>query len=218
MTTKMTAMRSQRETGLQIREVALGLFAEQGYAATSMRAIAAAVGIEPASLYHHFRSKEDIVWDLTSTAWEELEATVAAELDGLERATPVDRLRAFVRAHVAFHGRFAASARLVNLNLDALGPHRRRVVVERRDRYEQRLRRILEAGQAQGAFRIATVEISSMALLQCCSSVALWFDADGPMSLDAIAAEFETVALRIVGAPEAAERVAIPADDTEETR
>jgi AcrR family transcriptional regulator len=45
----------------EILEVAAQLFSENGYAATSTRSIALAVGIKQASLYYHFASKEDIL-------------------------------------------------------------------------------------------------------------------------------------------------------------
>lgn len=44
----------------RILEEALTLFSRQGYKATGVRQIAAAVGIRDASLYKHFKSKEDI--------------------------------------------------------------------------------------------------------------------------------------------------------------
>ncbi|HEX2895445.1 MAG TPA: helix-turn-helix domain-containing protein [Marmoricola sp.] len=45
----------------RILDVALGLFAEKGYDATSMREIAEQLGITKAALYYHFDSKADIV-------------------------------------------------------------------------------------------------------------------------------------------------------------
>ena len=42
-------------------EVALDLFSEQGYEATSMRDIAAALGLTPGAFYHHFPSKEAVL-------------------------------------------------------------------------------------------------------------------------------------------------------------
>ena len=42
-------------------EVALDLFSDQGYEATSMRDIAAALGLSPGAFYHHFPSKEAVL-------------------------------------------------------------------------------------------------------------------------------------------------------------
>ncbi|GAA2756055.1 TetR/AcrR family transcriptional regulator [Actinopolymorpha rutila] len=49
------------DTRSRIQEVALELFAEQGYDSTSLREIADRLGVTKAALYYHFRSKEEIV-------------------------------------------------------------------------------------------------------------------------------------------------------------
>jgi AcrR family transcriptional regulator len=51
----------------EILDAAAELFSEQGYAATSTRAIAVSVGIKQASLYYHFSSKEQILAELLVT-------------------------------------------------------------------------------------------------------------------------------------------------------
>lgn len=50
----------------EILDAAAELFTTQGYATTSTRAIADAVGIRQSSLYHHFATKDDILEDLLS--------------------------------------------------------------------------------------------------------------------------------------------------------
>lgn len=81
----------------EILDAAGELFTEQGYAGTSTRAIAEAVGLRQASLYHHFATKEDILSAL-------LLQTVVPTLE-LARAQdptdpPRDRLEALVRFDV----------------------------------------------------------------------------------------------------------------------
>ncbi|BCJ75939.1 TetR family transcriptional regulator [Catellatospora sp. IY07-71] len=78
----------------EILDAAAELFAQRGYAATSTRLIAEAVGIRQASLYYHFDSKEHLLAEL-------LEATVRPSLDyaaELERrgAAPAAALHALV--------------------------------------------------------------------------------------------------------------------------
>jgi len=63
------------DTRSRVQQVALELFAEQGYEKTSLREIAERLGVTKAALYYHFKSKEDIVHSLTDDYF--------AEIDGL---------------------------------------------------------------------------------------------------------------------------------------
>jgi AcrR family transcriptional regulator len=57
-------MREQSGTRPRIQEVALELFTEQGYEATSLREIAERLGVTKAALYYHFKTKEEIIGSL----------------------------------------------------------------------------------------------------------------------------------------------------------
>ncbi len=57
-------MREHSDTRQRIQEVALELFIDRGYEATSLREIAERLGVTKAALYYHFKSKEDIVASL----------------------------------------------------------------------------------------------------------------------------------------------------------
>ncbi len=66
-----------RDTRSRLREVALQLFAEQGYEKTSLREIAERLGVTKAALYYYFKSKEDIVRSLVEDYYTELDELVA---------------------------------------------------------------------------------------------------------------------------------------------
>ncbi|GIH26547.1 TetR family transcriptional regulator [Acrocarpospora phusangensis] len=55
-----------RDTRARIQEIALRLFTEQGYEATSLREIAEALGVTKAALYYHFKTKEDIALSMVA--------------------------------------------------------------------------------------------------------------------------------------------------------
>jgi AcrR family transcriptional regulator len=54
----------REDTRTRIQEIALRLFTEQGYEATSLREIAEELGVTKAALYYHFKTKDDIVASL----------------------------------------------------------------------------------------------------------------------------------------------------------
>ncbi|MCX4958422.1 TetR/AcrR family transcriptional regulator [Streptomyces virginiae] len=53
--------RRRGDTRQRIQDVALELFAEQGYEKTSLREIAERLEVTKAALYYHFKTKEDII-------------------------------------------------------------------------------------------------------------------------------------------------------------
>jgi len=65
------------DTRARIQQVALEMFAEQGYERTSLREIAERLGVTKAALYYHFKSKEDIVASFTEDYFDRLDALIA---------------------------------------------------------------------------------------------------------------------------------------------
>jgi AcrR family transcriptional regulator len=63
----------REDTRSRIQEIALRLFIEQGYEATSLREIAEELGVTKAALYYHFKTKEDIVTSLVDLRVAEME-------------------------------------------------------------------------------------------------------------------------------------------------
>jgi AcrR family transcriptional regulator len=66
-----------RETRSRLRELALQLFAEQGYEQTSLREIAERLGVTKAALYYYYKSKEDIVRDLVEDYMAQIDQLIA---------------------------------------------------------------------------------------------------------------------------------------------
>jgi AcrR family transcriptional regulator len=64
------------DTRARIQQIALELFAEQGYERTSLREIAERLGVTKAALYYHFKSKEDIVRSFTEDYFAQLDALI----------------------------------------------------------------------------------------------------------------------------------------------
>lgn len=72
----VTVHRRGAETRTRAKEVALRLFSEHGYDATSLREIAEQLGVSKAALYYHFTSKDDIIRSLLTDYVDALDAIV----------------------------------------------------------------------------------------------------------------------------------------------
>ena len=92
----VAGQRRGADTKAEIRKVAIELFTERGYEATSLREIAERLGITKAALYYHYSSKESIVRSIFEAhleALDELTAWAREQPPGPElRARAVDRM------------------------------------------------------------------------------------------------------------------------------
>ena len=92
-----------RDTRSRLRELALTLFAEQGYEKTSLREIAERLGVTKAALYYYFKSKEDIVRSLVEDYVAELDELILwAQAQPRSPATRAEIVRRYL--HIVANG------------------------------------------------------------------------------------------------------------------
>src|SRR3954464_12418661 len=84
---------------------------ERGYHATTTRDIAGRAGMSPAALYVHYRSKEELLFQLIRIGHEEALLVVRAAVAGAD--SPAERLQAYVRAFTYWHARQHTIGRVV---------------------------------------------------------------------------------------------------------
>jgi AcrR family transcriptional regulator len=91
---RVTVVDSRQE----ILRTAARLFQRRGYDATSMNDVAAALKLSKGGLYHHFQSKDEILFEIMSHAMQLTEERVLNPVRGI--ADPEERLRALIRLHI----------------------------------------------------------------------------------------------------------------------
>jgi len=82
----------------EILRTAARLFQQRGYDATSMNDVAAALKLSKGGLYHHFQSKDEILFEIMNHAMEITQERVLNPVRGI--AEPEARLRALIRLHI----------------------------------------------------------------------------------------------------------------------
>ncbi|MGC2247365.1 MAG: TetR/AcrR family transcriptional regulator [Terriglobales bacterium] len=82
----------------EILRAAARLFQQQGYDATSMNDVAAALKLSKGGLYHHFQSKDEILFHIMSHAMDITEERVIKAARRVE--DPEERLRTLIRLHI----------------------------------------------------------------------------------------------------------------------
>jgi AcrR family transcriptional regulator len=177
---------------------AVEAFAERGFHATTTRDIAGRAGMSPAALYIHYKTKEELLYQISRVGHERSVGILTeAAASGGDHA---QRLETAVRAFVRWHAEHHTTARVVQYELAALEPEHYQEIVGLRRRTEEVLRGILADGVAAGEFAVADLRGTALAVLSLCIDVARWFRAGGRRSPEEIGVLYAGLALRMVGA------------------
>ncbi|MFC4330534.1 TetR/AcrR family transcriptional regulator [Streptomyces andamanensis] len=182
---------------------AVEAFAERGYHATTTRDIAGRAGMSPAALYIHYKTKEELLHRISRIGHEKaLEILrTAARREGSATERLADAVSSFVR----WHARGRTTARVVQYELDSLGPDARAEILALRRLVDAEVRAVVEEGVAAGEFDVPDVRGTTLAVLSLCIDVARWFNVEGPRTPEEVGALYADLVLRMVGArPDAA--------------
>jgi AcrR family transcriptional regulator len=178
-------------------DTALKCFYRYGYAGTSVRQIASEADVTVAALYHHFTSKQEILYTIMSAAME-------SALDAVQKAhtkagsDPADRLVSLVDAMVRYHTRFQAEAFVGNSELRSLEKQNRASVVALRDEFEGLFDSCIRDGITQGVFEVEEEMLSARAIIAMCIAVSTWYSRGGGLSPTEISSLYSDYALNLV--------------------
>jgi AcrR family transcriptional regulator len=157
----------------QILEHATRLFAERGFAGTSLQDIAEAAGLTRPALYHYVRSKDDLLSRLV----EELTESPAEELHRISADTavpPVQRLRAMAHAVALNQARNPERFRLLIRSEAELPAGLAEVYDKGRRRVLREFTGIIEEGVRAGEFRPVDARVAALGIIGLCNWVAWW--------------------------------------------
>lgn len=184
-------------TGPRIRDAALKLFAQHGFAAVSMRQIAAEVGVQAGALYLYTPDKETLLFDLLRSHMDDL---IAAWVGADPGGGPERRLEAFVRFHIRFNLERAEAVFLSYMELRNLGPENFAAIEALRRDYETRLEAILSEGGAAGVFHLEDAKIAAYAIIAMLTGVNTWYREGGRLSRVAVGDLYWGMVQRLVAA------------------
>ncbi|MGW8800378.1 TetR/AcrR family transcriptional regulator [Streptomyces sp. NPDC055775] len=186
------------EAARRLLVAAVDAFAERGYHATTTRDIAGRAGMSPAALYIHYKTKEELLHRISRIGHDRALLLLETAADG--EGTASERLAHAVRSFVRWHAEGHTTARVVQYELDALGPEHRTEIVALRRRSDAVIRRIISEGVEAGEFDVPDIPGTTLAVLSLCIDVARWFSAQGSRTPDEVGALYADLVLRMVAA------------------
>ncbi len=171
------------------------LFRIHGYAAVSLRSIAAEAGVTTGSLYYHFTHKDQIVAEILDAGHKQIHAEVARCISALgPRASRAQKVAAGIRAHLAALFEMD-SYPAANVRIFAHVPAGIRATVRPgRRSYEQYWIDLLSSSGRRGALQSVEARQLAMFLFGAANWTLEWYR-QGRDSLDDIAHNLATVIL-----------------------
>jgi AcrR family transcriptional regulator len=180
----------------EILRIAARLFQQQGYDATSMNDVAAALKLSKGGLYHHFQSKDEILFHIMSHAMDITEERVinaARRIEGAE-----ERLRTLIRLHIEVV--LSEEDREITVMLHEnhpLPPALRRKINGRKKDYVHFVENLVADVQRQrSSTSQVTPRAAAFALLGMINWIYQWYKPDGPLTGDAIVRQYTDIFFR----------------------
>ena len=181
------------QTGPRIRAAALTLFARHGFAAVSMRQIAAEVGVQVGALYNYTPDKQSLLFELMRSHLEGLlEACVVPT-----NLAPQDQLAWFTRFHIRYHHARPEEVFIAYMELRNLAPDNFARIEALRGRYEKKLEDIIVSGCSTGAFNTRDTKIATLAVIAMLTGITTWFRPGGRLSLEDIQSQYVQMVQRL---------------------
>lgn len=151
---------------------AAGLMVQRGYAGTSMGDLAEVVGMTKAGLYHHIKSKQDMLFQILQFAMNVMDREVIEPTRGIR--DPEERMRSMIRLHVRSLFKHGLEFALLFPERRHLDPAQQEVVWQRVDGYLGLLRTAMQELAEQGKLRELDINVAASHILQTIAGIARW--------------------------------------------
>lgn len=170
------------------------LFAEDGFAATSVRAVAERARLTKAGLYYHIKEKEDLLYRICAQSIREI---LDGARGGLARAgEPAARLAALIRNHAGFFFRHPYNLTVLNRDMGALTGSQREAIRALEMEYLELIRDVFRHGQRRGSFRKLDPTVAAFSVLGVLNTLDRWYDAAGPVKPAALVEQIEAILMQ----------------------
>lgn len=182
-------------------EQATRLFAERGFAGTSLQDIADAIGITRPALYYYVKSKDELlaklVTEVTDGPMNELKELVShTDLD------PAGQLRAVVEIIVRRRATQPARFRLLIRSEAELPDELTTAYADSRRSVLKTIAEVVEDGIRSGQFRPVDARVAALGVLGMCNWVAWWFRPDGRDDVETVTDQLAEMAIAALRRPE----------------
>ena len=167
-----SAPKSMPTRAAEIYRVAAALMVENGYGGTSIGDIAQAVGMTKAGLYHHFSSKQDLLFRILNSAIDQGERVVSQPVRQIE--DPEERLRQLIRLQIQGEISHGLAFIVLFSELNHLEPEQQKKIRRRIRKFHALIKQALRELAEQDRLRSLDIDIATMHIMNAMTGVARW--------------------------------------------
>jgi len=177
----------------EILRTAARLFQQQGYDGTSMNDVAAALKLSKGGLYHHFQSKDEILFNLMDHAMDITQERVINAVRGI--GDPEARLRALIRLHISvvLSVRDREITVMLHENHPLPPPLRKRINTRKKDYVHFVEKLIAEVQNARGSKSNVNPRAAAFALLGMINWIYQWYRPEGTLQEENLAQQYTEI-------------------------
>jgi TetR/AcrR family transcriptional regulator, cholesterol catabolism regulator len=175
------------------------LFRDRGYDATSVSDIARALGMTKAGLYHHFESKEALLFEIMMYGLDRVRDEVIVPVRAIR--DPEERMRQLIVRHARIATKGQGAVAHLGDEIRALPPAARKQVEQRMRVYVDLVRDTLGELKDAGRLRNVDLTVAAFSLLGMILWLPRWFRQDGRLDQEMVATEIASFALGGLLAP-----------------
>jgi TetR/AcrR family transcriptional regulator, cholesterol catabolism regulator len=176
-----------------ILESAAQVFCQKGYNGASMADIAKVVGLQKATLYHHFGSKQEILAELLDRAMEIVTENMTQVL--LLDCRPDEKIKLAMRAYLQVLCEQPDLSSVLLLEYRSLEKELYKRHIVNRDKFEKLWRDLIREGVDSGTLRSESVSMTVRAMLGVMNWTITWYRSEGKLSGEEIADMFSNLFL-----------------------
>lgn len=149
------------------------LFYRNGYAATSVRDIAQAVGLEPSSLYSHMKSKSELLSTICMSCADQFDTGIK-EIQS-QKLDPRSFVEAIIDLNIHIATNNTTAITVFSSDWRHLEGESRKTFIEKRSYYEQSIIAELKKGAKDGVFQKANPEFLLNSIISSMTWVFRWY-------------------------------------------
>ncbi len=170
------------------------LFYKKGYEKTSIRDISLYLGMTNAGLYHYFKNKQEMLFDIMDYAIEDALVSMRQKLPVIK--DPEEKIAWIIRSQIMFYSENKSQTKVLVHEREALETNYAKIIKEKEREYVEFIKQVVKELLSTNPHALITVEVATYCLLGMLNWLVHWYDPYGKVTPDELASNITTLFLK----------------------